>query len=177
MIYSLKFRMSLEQHRAAADRIPGARCAIVTVSDSRTKETDDSGKLARILIEEAGNSISYYGIVPNRPEALRETLTSCLGATVDMVLTIGGTGVSARDRTIETAREFFDREMPGFGELFRSLSLPEIGSAVILTRAAMGISREGKVVVCTPGSKAAVRLALEKIVLKELGHLISELRK
>ena len=177
MVYSLEFSMSLELHRAAADRIPGARCAIVTVSDSRTKETDDSGKLARTLLEGAGHSISYYGIVPNKPEAIRDTLKTCLGATIDLVLTIGGTGVSARDLTIETAREYFDREMPGFGELFRSLSLPEIGSAVILTRAAMGVSREGKVVVCSPGSKAAVRLALEKIVLKELGHLLAELRK
>ncbi|MGI0149791.1 MAG: MogA/MoaB family molybdenum cofactor biosynthesis protein, partial [Thermoplasmata archaeon] len=139
-VYSPSQVVSIESHRAAGDRLPGARCALVTVSDSRTKENDDSGKLARDLLAAAGHSISYYGIVPNEPDAIRETLKTCLGAAVDLVLTIGGTGVSARDRTIETARTLFDREMPGFGELFRALSLPEIGSAVILTRAAMGIS-------------------------------------
>jgi molybdenum cofactor biosynthesis protein B len=169
--------MSLEAHRAAGERIPGARCAVVTVSDSRTKETDDSGRLARELLEGAGHSIAYYGIVPNEPDAIRGTLATCLGAAVDAILTIGGTGVSARDRTLETAREFFDRELPGFGELFRYWSLAEIGSAVILTRASMGISKEGKVIVCVPGSRAAVRLALEKILLKELGHLLAELRR
>lgn len=169
--------MSLEAHRAAADRLPGARCAIVTISDSRTKETDDSGRLARDLLEGAGHSIAYYGIVPNDPGLIRETLGACLGASVDTIITIGGTGVSARDRTLETAREFFDRELPGFGELFRYWSLAEIGSAVILTRASMGISKGGKVIACLPGSKAAIRLAMEKILLKELGHLLAELRR
>lgn len=169
--------MSVEEHRAAGERMPGARCAVLSVSDSRTKETDDSGKLARELLEAAGHSIGYYGVVPNDPDSLREAMRTCVGTSIDLVLTIGGTGISARDRTIETAQGFIDREMPGFGELFRYLSMADIGPSVILTRAMMGLTAEGRLIVCVPGSKAAVRLALEQVLLKELGHLVWELRK
>jgi molybdenum cofactor biosynthesis protein B len=169
--------MGIEEHREQAEKMPGARCAVLTVSDSRTKETDESGKLARELLEAGGHTLGYYAVVPNDPEALRAALEACLGGAIDLVLTIGGTGIGSRDRTVETASQFIERELPGFGELFRYHSLADIGASVILTRATMGITRDGKILVCTPGSKAAVRLALEKILLKELGHLVWELRK
>lgn len=157
--------------------MPGARCAILTVSDSRTKETDESGRTARELLEGNGHTISFYKIIPNDFGVIADTLRDLLTKSVDLILTIGGTGVSKKDGTVEAVSPFLARVLPGFGELFRHYSLPDIGSAAILTRALMGISQDGKILVCTPGSISAVRTALEKILLKELGHLVWELRK
>jgi molybdenum cofactor biosynthesis protein B len=169
--------VAIEEHRARAAKIPPARFAILSVTDKRTRETDDSGILASGLLEKHGHAVSRREIVPNDPDRIREAISSCLASDVQVVLTIGGTGVSPRDRTVETAAGFIERVMPGFGELFRQLSRSEIGSAVILSRAVMGVTPGGQLIICTPGSKGAVRLALEEIVLKELGHILGELRR
>jgi molybdenum cofactor biosynthesis protein B len=169
--------MGLEEHRRESEKIPGARCAILTISDSRTKETDDSGRTARELLEGAGHSIALYKILPNDPAAIAETLRELLRSSVDVVLTIGGTGISRRDGTIDAVAPMIARPLPGFGELFRHYSLPDIGTAAILSRAQMGVTAEGRILVCIPGSISAVRLALERILLKELMHLVWELRK
>jgi molybdenum cofactor biosynthesis protein B len=169
--------MGLEEHRQHSEKMPGARCAIVSISDSRTKETDESGRTARELFEAAGHVISFYRIVPNEPQAIAETLRQLVGSSIDLILTIGGTGISKKDGTVEAVQPFIARPLPGFGELFRQYSLPDIGTATILSRAMMGITPEGKLIVCIPGSISAARTALEKILLKELGHLVWELRK
>jgi molybdenum cofactor biosynthesis protein B len=169
--------MGLEEHRRHSEKMPGARCAILTISDSRRKDTDESGRAARELFEAAGYSIAHYKIIPNDRKTISDTLRDLLGTSIDLIYTIGGTGISKKDGTIEAVTPLITRPLPGFGELFRHYSMPDIGSAAILSRAMMGITSEGKIIVCTPGSINAVRTALEKILLKELGHLIWELRK
>ncbi len=169
--------MGVEEHRRHGEKMPGARCAILTISDSRTKDTDESGRVARELLEGAGHAISFYKILPNNAPAIAEALRQLSTTAVDFILTIGGTGISKKDGTIEAVAPFLSRQLPGFGELFRYYSLPDIGTAAILSRAMMGITADGQIIVCTPGSISAVRLAFEKILLKELMHLVWELRK
>lgn len=169
--------VSLEEHRRRAAERPAARCAVLVVSDTRTESTDASGRLAAQLLEAAGHSIVQRSIVPNDPTRLHRVLGESLQGGSDLVITIGGTGISPKDRTIETVRTFIARELPGFGELFRSWSLREIGTAVILTRALLGVAGSGTLLACLPGSAAAVRLALERILLPELLHLLYEVRK
>jgi molybdenum cofactor biosynthesis protein B len=154
-----------------------ARCAIITLSDTRTPETDKSGKRIRELLEAAGHSVARYELIPDDLTALHALLTDVLsGQDLDAVLTNGGTGVSRRDTTIEVVETHLDQTLPGFGELFRMLSWHEIGSGAMLTRAVGGISR-GKLLFAMPGSTGAVELAMTKLILPELKHLVSELRK
>lgn len=154
-----------------------ATFAVITVSDTRTEETDASGKLARTLIEQAGHSVAFYRIVKDEVHQIRETVSEALHTDpVEIVFLTGGTGISPRDTTPEAVEKLLDKPLPGFGELFRSLSFAEIGTATILSRAVGGVAR-GKGVFAAPGSRGAVKLALEKIVLPEAGHLLNELRK
>jgi len=151
--------------------------AIVTVSDTRTPETDESGKLARRMVEEAGHRVTGVEIVADDPGALRAVLESRLAEkNVDAVLLSGGTGISPRDGTFEVVSAMLDKVLPGFGELFRALSYEEIGPGAMLSRAVGGVAR-GKAVFSMPGSTKAVRLALEKLILPELGHTAGEARK
>lgn len=130
------------------------------------------------LLEEAGHIIADYVIVKDEAEPIRQAvLNGCEDANIDVVLTNGGTGIALRDVTIETVRDLFDKEISGFGELFRMLSYQEdIGSAAILSRAAAGVVKN-KAVFSTPGSSGAVRLAMNKLILPELGHAVRELKK
>ncbi|MFD5853340.1 molybdenum cofactor biosynthesis protein B [Cytobacillus pseudoceanisediminis] len=168
--------MSTFEHKKEAPK--EVRCKVVTVSDTRDKETDKSGKLMIRLLEEAGHVISDYEIVKDEGSLIRQAvLKGCENPSIDAVLTNGGTGIALRDVTIETVRQLFDKEMDGFGELFRMLSYTEdIGSAAILSRAAAG-TVQNKAVFSTPGSSGAVRLAMNKLILPELGHIVRELRK
>lgn len=168
--------MSTFEHKKEAPK--EVRCKVVTVSDTRNKETDKSGKLMIRLLEEAGHVIADYEIVKDEGNLIREAvLKGCENPGIDAVLTNGGTGIALRDVTIETVRELFDKEIDGFGELFRMLSYTEdIGSAAILSRAAAG-TMQNKAVFSTPGSSGAVRLAMNKLILPELGHIVRELRK
>ncbi|MEH6990161.1 MogA/MoaB family molybdenum cofactor biosynthesis protein [Cytobacillus firmus] len=168
--------MSTLEHKKKAPK--KVRCKVITVSDTRDEETDKSGKLMIQLLEEAGHIIADYEIVQDEKTLIRQAvLKGCENPGVDAVLTNGGTGIALRDVTIETVRELFDKEIDGFGELFRMLSYTEdIGSAAILSRAAAG-TVQNKAVFSTPGSSGAVRLAMNKLILPELGHIVRELRK
>ena len=161
-----------EHHRQGAHA--HLKIAVFTASDTRTPETDESGRVIRQLLEQAGHSVPRYEILPDTPERIRHAATECL-ATVDGLIFTGGTGIAPRDSTIEALRPMLSKELEGFGELFRMLSYQEIGSAAMMSRALAGISH-GKIVVALPGSPAACRLAMEKLLLPELAHMHHLLR-
>ncbi|MGA9225718.1 MAG: MogA/MoaB family molybdenum cofactor biosynthesis protein [Mesobacillus sp.] len=168
--------MSTQEHKQAAPS--QVRCMVITVSDTRTEETDKSGKLMMELLENAGHKIVEYVIVKDEAEPIKsEVLKGCRNPDIDVVLTNGGTGIAKRDVTIETVQSLFDKEIPGFGEIFRMLSYQEdIGSAALLSRAAAGVVND-RAVFSTPGSTGAVRLAMEKLIIPEIGHVVRELTK
>jgi molybdenum cofactor biosynthesis protein B len=158
-------------HRAAARTVQKVAYAVLTVSDSRTEATDDSGRLIRSLFDGAGHAWADYELVPNVPRDIQAAVRRFLQGPASCLVATGGTGAGRRDVTIETVTPFVDKVLPGFGEMFRRLSYEEIGSAAMLSRALCGVSR-GKVICCLPGSEAAVRLGLSKLLLPELPHLI-----
>jgi molybdopterin adenylyltransferase len=151
------------------------RCKVVTISDTRTKETDRSGALIIDLLKHEQMNIVDYEIVKDDREAIQAAI-QLAGAEVDVILMNGGTGFTKRDVTVEAVQELLEKEMVGFGELFRFLSYEEIGSASMLSRAIAG-TIERKIVFCMPGSTNAVRLAMEKLILPELRHLVWELQR
>lgn len=166
--------MSRHPHEGATARLA---VAVLTVSDTRTPDTDASGREAIRILEAAGHAIFDYRIVPDEPEAVAERVGIWLAdPACDAVITDGGTGISPRDRTVEALARLVERPLPGFGELFRMLSWREIGSASMLSGALGGVAR-GKPLFALPGSTAAVRLGLEALVVPELPHLVAELRK
>jgi molybdenum cofactor biosynthesis protein B len=151
--------------------------AVLTVSDTRTLETDTSGGRIVVLAEAAGHRIASREIVPDEPDVMRPALLSLLDrGDIQAVLVTGGTGISPRDQTYETVSALLTKPLPGFGELFRMLSYQEIGPATILSRALGGLLGP-LVVLVMPGSRAAVELAMTKIILPELPHLVREARK
>ncbi|HVZ48488.1 MAG TPA: MogA/MoaB family molybdenum cofactor biosynthesis protein [Gemmatimonadaceae bacterium] len=165
-------------HRAESAGRPPVACALLTVSDSRTEATDESGALMRRLVEAAGHRVVAYALLANDEDLVREHVRALARRDdVDAVLITGGTGLGSRDRTVEAVRGLFDKELPGFGEVFRMLSFTEqVGTAAILSRAtAGGVNR--RLVVSMPGSQAAVELALTRVLLPELRHVIRELRR
>ena len=148
--------------------------AIVTVSDTRTLETDTGGALVEEMLKAGGQEVVNRRIVPDEPAAIRAALAECRKeASAAAIIFTGGTGVAPRDVTPDTLEPELDRVIPGFGEIFRMLSYEDIGSAALLSRAIAGLV-EGKVVFVIPGSRGAVRLAMEKLILPELGHLAGE---
>ena len=162
--------MSAEQHRAHGRR--SVACAIVTVSDTRTPETDTSGARIRALLEGAGHRVVATAILPDEPELVRAHVRGLLAdADVEAIVTNGGTGLAPRDTTYEAIVGLLDKTLDGFGELFRMLSWEQVGSAAMLSRAVAGVAR-GRVVAALPGSTKAVELALEKLLLPELGHMV-----
>ena len=165
--------MSREQHKARAPG--GVGVAVITVSDTRTEANDLSGAVARELLGRTGHEVRAYRIVPDEPARVSEVVRDLCGRSeIDAVVLNGGTGISRRDRTYEAVAGLLERRLDGFGELFRALSYQEIGSAAMLSRAVAGIFR-GTVVFSLPGSTAAVRLGLERLILPELGHIVGEL--
>ncbi|HJU64450.1 MAG TPA: molybdenum cofactor biosynthesis protein B [Gemmatimonadaceae bacterium] len=165
------------EHRRQASALESIRCAVITVSDTRTEATDESGKLIQQLLTGAGHTIVRYVLLPNVEALVTSHVAELLGDDADAVILTGGTGLGEKDRTVEAVQPLLDKELPGFGELFRFLSYQEqIGSAAILSRAVAGGARR-TLVVALPGSRAAVELALTKILLPELKHLVWELRK
>lgn len=168
---------STERHRRAAAESGSVCCAIVTVSDSRTPETDESGALIRDHLERAGHRIAFYEIVQDEPERIVELLDRIVDETeARVVLFNGGTGIARRDTTYDALSRRLEKTLPGFGEIFRMLSFLQIGPAAILSRATAGVYR-GRLVISMPGSPNAVRLALEKIIVPELAHLVWELSR
>ncbi len=164
--------MSQDEHKAAAPR--SVRCFIVTVSDTRTEATDTSGRAIADLLTAAGHVVAGRAIVKDDAEMVRGTLERQLAiADVQAIITTGGTGVTARDSTYEVVSSLLQKRLDGFGELFRMLSFQQIGPAAMMSRACAGIVA-GHVVVSLPGSEAAVRLALERLLIPELGHLVQQ---
>jgi molybdenum cofactor biosynthesis protein B len=146
-------------------------CAILTISDTRTRENDESGQRIHDLLQEAGHEVLSWAIVPDEPVQIRDRIRPLLAdSRVEIVLLNGGTGIAPRDTTFEAVGTLLDKVIDGFGELFRMLSYEEIGSAAMLSRAVAGIA-SGTVLVSMPGSTAAVDLAMRKLVLPELGHM------
>ncbi|MED3627725.1 molybdenum cofactor biosynthesis protein MoaB [Bacillus subtilis] len=168
--------MSVQEHKQEAPDI--VRCKVITVSDTRTEETDKSGKLMISFLEEAGHHIAAYEIVKDEKDALqRSVLAGCMDEQTDAVLLNGGTGIADRDVTIEAITPLFTKELPGFGEIFRMLSYTEdIGSAAIMSRATAGVI-QNTAVFSTPGSSGAVKLAMNKLIIPELAHVVREIRK
>jgi molybdenum cofactor biosynthesis protein B len=164
--------MAVADHKQHAPR--SVRVFVVTISDSRTEANDSSGRLAKEMIVAAGHQVTGYRLVKDEPAEVSALIrTIAEEGSADVVVTSGGTGVSRRDSTYEAVAALLDKRLDGFGELFRSLSYAEIGSAAMLSRAVAGLHR-GMVLFATPGSTGAVRLALEKLILPELGHLVFE---
>ncbi len=162
------------RHHHRQDAPPKVPTAIVTVSDSRTLETDTGGALVEKMLGDVNQPVTGRRIVPDEPEAIRAALDQALAESeARAIIFTGGTGIAPRDVTPDTLEPLFDRVIPGFGELFRMLSYEEIGSAALLSRALAGL-KEGKVIFVIPGSRGAVRLAMEKLILPELGHLAGE---
>jgi molybdenum cofactor biosynthesis protein B len=150
---------------------------VLTVSDTRTPETDIGGQLIEDSLRKAGHEVLERAILPDDPPRIRAFLERALGRSeVGAVLLTGGSGVSPRDRTPETVAPLLERPLPGFGELFRSLSFEEVGPAAMLSRALGGVAGRA-VVFVLPGSPQAVRLALERLIVPELAHIVGQLRR
>jgi len=168
--------MPYDEHTSAAGAIR-PNCAIVTLSDTRDADTDTSGKRISELLEFHGNRVEGKWVIRDDPAELSALLDALLdNAGIDVVLTNGGTGVSRRDNTIVVVESKLMLLLPGFGELFRMLSWEQIGSGAMLSRAAGGVAN-GKLLFAMPGSTKAVELAMQKLILPELRHLLFELRK
>ena len=161
--------MSHNEHK---ERAPKALAfALLTVSDSRDEATDETGRTIRALLEAAGHTVVAYAVVRDEEADIRAAVEAWLeGGAIQAVVLNGGSGVSPRDVTPEAVRLLLDKELPGFGELFRALSYQEIGAAAYLSRAFAGVAR-GKAVFCLPGSASAAALAVERLILPEAGHL------
>lgn len=151
-------------------------CAVITVSDSRTRETDKSGQLIHQFLQNAGYPILEYQIIQDEPQEITKLLKK-LGqiSELDACILNGGTGIAPRDTTYDTLEQLLEKTLPGFGEIFRALSYDEIGSRAIASRAVAGVY-QGKLIFSVPGSSPAVKLAMEKLILPELAHLVKLLR-
>jgi molybdenum cofactor biosynthesis protein B len=167
--------MSSVVHRASA---PAAvRCFVITVSDTRTIDTDTGGRAIVQLLTGAGHIVEGRRILRDEPaEVAALVLQQAEEPLVDVIITTGGTGITRRDSTFEAVDGLLEKRLPGFGELLRMLSFEEIGAAAMLSRACAGTCR-GKIVVALPGSENAVRLAMTRLLIPELGHLVAETRR
>lgn len=164
----------MTEHKGKAHRT--VRCAVITLSDTRTEETDTSGKRIKDLLAEQGQPVVAYRILKDEPEQLAAVVQALLAQPeVDAIITNGGTGIAPRDTTFEAIQDLLEKEISGFGEMFRMLSYEDIGTAAMLTRATAGVAN-GKVIISLPGSTGAVELGMTKLVLPELGHMMFLLR-
>jgi molybdenum cofactor biosynthesis protein B len=164
--------MGYEDHKHLSPQI--IKCAVIIISDSRTEKTDESGKLLVEGLKSAGHDVMSFSLLKNDSEAIQSKMGELLhSAEIQAIITSGGTGASKMDITIETLVPMLDKKLDGFGELFRYLSYQEIGTGSVLSRAMAGAAR-GKIIICLPGSLKAVKLALEKIILPEIGHMVRE---
>jgi len=164
-----------QEHKAHAPRSIG--CFVLTISDSKTPETDTSGALIRELLTRAGHTVAGQAIVKDEPaQVVAAVREGCDNPAVQAFILTGGTGVTSRDSTFEAVEALLDKRLTGFGELFRLLSYQEIGAAAMLSRAQAGVVK-GRALFSLPGSPNACRLALEKLIVPELGHLIREINR
>ncbi|WP_209125254.1 molybdenum cofactor biosynthesis protein B [Alkalihalobacillus sp. BA299] len=168
--------MSTVEHKKEAPK--SVNCMIITVSDTRTFDTDKSGGLIKALLEENGHVVTEYQIVKDEYAGIQGLLKEAeTRSDIDVVLLNGGTGIALRDTTFEAVKDVLHKEMPGFGEIFRYLSYAEdIGTAAILSRAVAGVYGS-KAIFSMPGSSGAVKLAMNRIIIPEIGHVVREIRK
>jgi molybdenum cofactor biosynthesis protein B len=166
--------MSVEEHKARGKR--SINCFVVTVSDTRDESTDQSGQLIKSLLVGEQHQLAGYRVVKDEPAQIEALLRQALAQeSVEAIIVNGGTGISPRDGTYEVIAGLLDKRLDGFGEIFRYLSYQDIGSAALMSRAVAG-SAQGKVLISLPGSKGAVSLAMEKLILPELRHMVSQLQ-
>jgi molybdenum cofactor biosynthesis protein B len=164
--------MSDREHRAQAPA--SVACFVLTVSDTRTESTDTSGRAIADLLAAAGHTIAGRSLVKDEPVLVHDTIAGAIArADVQVVIATGGTGITSRDRTYEAIAGMLDKRLDGFGELFRMLSYEQIGPAAMMSRACAGLAN-GRIVISLPGSEQAVRLAMERLILPELGHLVQQ---
>ena len=167
--------MSSLEHKAQAPL--SVACFVLTVSDTRTEANDTGGQAVRELLERAGHSISGHAIVKDEPSQVTAIVRRQLAdQATQVIITTGGTGISARDTTYEAVTGLLEKQLDGFGELFRMISFHQIGSAAMMSRATAGTVGR-KAIFVLPGSPAAVRLAMEKLIVPELGHIVQQLSK
>jgi molybdenum cofactor biosynthesis protein B len=166
--------MSVEEHKAKGKR--SINCFVVTVSDTRDESTDQSGQLIKSFLAGEQHQLAGYRIVKDEPAQIEALLRQALAdKAVEAIIVNGGTGISPRDGTYEVIAGLLDKRLDGFGEIFRYLSYQDIGSAALMSRAVAGAA-QGKVLISLPGSKGAVSLAMEKLILPELRHMVSQLQ-
>lgn len=167
--------MGHQEHeaRAKTERSGALPCAVLTISDTRSPETDTSGSAIRAALSAAGHDVVRYGVVRDEPEAIVTLVKSYAAEGCKLVITNGGTGIARRDSTVDAIETLLEKRLPGFGEIFRMLSYAEIGPAAMLSRATAGV-HQGALIFCLPGSLAAVQLALEQLLIPQLDHLVWE---
>lgn len=167
--------MGHAEHQELAQRAgPGRiRCAVITISDTRSAENDSSGAAICAALTQAGHDVVKYEIVHDEPEQIAALVRAIAADGCKLIITNGGTGIARRDSTFEAIDGLLEKRLPGFGELFRMLSYADIGPGAMLSRATAG-THGGTLIFCLPGSTAAVRLALEKLIMPELAHLVWE---
>jgi molybdenum cofactor biosynthesis protein B len=164
--------MGYQEHKHQAPK--SVDCAVVIISGTRTEKTDESGKLIMQALKSSGHQVVSYSILKNDAALIGNKLNELLGEEkLQVIITSGGTGASRLDITVEAVFSILEKKLDGFGELFRFLTYREIGTPSIMSRAMAGVAR-GKVIICLPGSVGAVKLAMEKIILPEIGHLVRE---
>jgi molybdopterin adenylyltransferase len=166
--------MAMAGHGHHQRDVQGVGCGVITVSDTRTPETDGSGRRILDLLRAAGHRIEHYAILKDEPAAIAGAARAAPAAAAVLILN-GGTGVARRDTTYEAVTRLFEKEITGFGELFRMLSYEQIGAAAMLSRATAGVAGN-RVIFSVPGSTAAVELAMTKLILPQLGHIAGLLR-
>jgi len=150
---------------------------LIITSDTRTEREDETGSIAISLIEGDGHRVASHTLVPNNEEKIRAEVERLLGDdSVAVIITSGGTGIGVKDRTVAAVALLLEKEMPGFGELFRRISYDEVGGAAIMSRATAGVAR-GKLLFCLPGSRNAMKVALTMIILPNVGHMQWELSR
>jgi molybdenum cofactor biosynthesis protein B len=167
--------VSQQEHKALAPH--AVACYVLTVSDTRTEQTDKSGQAIRAMLEAAGHTVAGHAIVRDDPAQVTTAIKAQLASDITRaVITTGGTGITSRDGTFEAVDQLFEKRLDGFGELFRMLSFEDIGAAAMLSRATAGTVGRS-VVFILPGSEAAVRLAMARLIVPELGHIAQQLAK
>lgn len=164
--------MSYHEHKEKSPT--SVSCAVLILSDSRTEQSDEAGRLMKQKLGENGHKVLFYAILKNDADVIKKKLEELLSqAEIQVIITSGGTGVSHRDNTVEIVTSLLDKKLDGFGELFRSLTYQEIGTGSIMSRAIGGMAK-GKIMMSLPGSLQAVGMAMDKIILPEVGHLVRE---
>ena len=164
--------MTYQEHKHQSPK--SINCSVIVVSDSRTEQNDESGKYMMQVLKKNNHEVLSYSLLKNDADAIKKRINELLNEeSLQVIITSGGTGISHRDVTVETISPILDKKIDGFGELFRFLTYQQIHTGSIMSRAMAGVAR-GKVIICLPGSLGAVNLAMEKIILPEIGHMVRE---